>query len=96
MGLAFKADIDDLRESPALDIAEHLINDNVGEILLVEPNIKQLPKRLSQHNDKLTTLPQALERANVLVVLVDHRRFKALHINDVAAKVVIDTRGIFG
>lgn len=96
LGLAFKADIDDLRESPALDIAEHLINDNVGEVLLVEPNIKALPKRLSQHNDKLTTLPKALERANVLVVLVDHRQFKALHVNDVAAKVVIDTRGIFG
>ena len=73
-----------------------LINDNVGEVLLVEPNIQQLPKRLSQHNDKLTTLPQALERANILVVLVDHRQFKALHINEVAAKVVIDTRGIFG
>ena len=96
LGLAFKADIDDLRESPALDIAEHLINDNVGEILLVEPNIKELPKRMSQHNDKLTTLAKALERANVLVVLVDHRQFKALHINEVAAKVVSDTRGIFG
>ncbi|GAB57903.1 UDP-N-acetyl-D-mannosamine dehydrogenase [Rheinheimera nanhaiensis] len=96
LGLAFKADIDDLRESPALDIAMSLLHDNVGDILLVEPNIKQLPKKYAEHNAKLTTLPQALERANVLVVLVDHKQFKTLHPVDVATKVVIDTRGIFG
>lgn len=96
LGLAFKADIDDLRESPALDIAMSLIRDNVGEILLVEPNIKQLPAKYAEHAAKLTPLPQALERANVLVVLVDHKQFKTLHPADVATKVVIDTRGIFG
>ncbi|MEO3680166.1 UDP-N-acetyl-D-mannosamine dehydrogenase [Rheinheimera fenheensis] len=96
LGLAFKADIDDLRESPALDIAMSLLHDNVGDILLVEPNIKQLPKKYAEHNARLTTLPQALERANVLVVLVDHKQFKTLHPVDVATKVVIDTRGIFG
>lgn len=96
LGLAFKADIDDLRESPALDIAMSLIRDNVGEILLVEPNIKQLPAKYATHAAKLTPLPQALERANVLVVLVDHKQFKTLHPADVATKVVIDTRGIFG
>ena len=96
LGLAFKADIDDLRESPALDIAMSLIRDNVGEILLVEPNIKQLPAKYADHAARLTSLPQALERANVLVVLVDHKQFKTLHPADVATKVVIDTRGIFG
>ena len=96
LGLAFKADIDDLRESPALDIAMSLISENLGDILLVEPNIKQLPKKHAVHDAKLTTLPQALERANVLVVLVDHKQFKTLHPADVATKVVIDTRGIFG
>lgn len=96
LGLAFKADIDDLRESPALDIVMSLLHDNVGDILLVEPNIKQLPKKYAEHNARLTTLPQALERANVLVVLVDHKQFKTLHPVDVATKVVIDTRGIFG
>ena len=96
LGLAFKADIDDLRESPALDIAMALIRDNVGEILLVEPNIKQLPAKYAEHAARLTPLPQALERANVLVVLVDHKQFKTLHPADVATKVVIDTRGIFG
>ncbi|MCS4307421.1 UDP-N-acetyl-D-mannosaminuronic acid dehydrogenase [Rheinheimera pacifica] len=96
LGLAFKADIDDLRESPALDIAMSLLEDNIGEILLVEPNIKQLPKKYADHNSRLTSLPQALEQANILVVLVDHKQFKTLHPVDVATKVVIDTRGIFG
>ena len=96
LGLAFKADIDDLRESPALDIAMSLLQENVGEILLVEPNIRKLPAKYAAHNAQLTSLPQALERANVLVVLVDHKQFKTLHPADVATKVVIDTRGIFG
>lgn len=96
LGLAFKADIDDLRESPALDIAMALLEEKIGEVLLVEPNIKQLPKRHEAHNSKLTPLPQALEQANILVVLVDHKQFKSLHPADVATKVVIDTRGIFG
>ena len=96
LGLAFKADIDDLRESPALDIAMALLESNVGEILLVEPNIKQLPNKHAQHSARLTPLPQALEQANILVVLVDHKQFKTLHPADVATKVVIDTRGIFG
>ncbi|CAM3880608.1 UDP-N-acetyl-D-mannosamine dehydrogenase [Rheinheimera salexigens] len=96
LGLAFKADIDDLRESPALDIALHLLNDNIGEIVLVEPNIKKLPKKYSAFDNALTSLPQALEKANILLVLVDHKQFKTLHLADVASKVVIDTRGIFG
>uniref|UniRef100_A0A486XRH4 UDP-glucose dehydrogenase n=1 Tax=Rheinheimera sp. BAL341 TaxID=1708203 RepID=A0A486XRH4_9GAMM len=96
LGLAFKADIDDLRESPALDIAMTLLQQQVGDILLVEPNIKQLPKKYADYSAKLTSLPQALEQANILLVLVDHKQFKTLHPADVATKVVIDTRGIFG
>jgi UDP-N-acetyl-D-mannosaminuronic acid dehydrogenase len=96
LGLAFKADIDDLRESPALDIARQLLTENIGEILLVEPNIKKLPAKLANYNAELTTLNQALEKANILVVLVDHKQFKSLQPADVTTKVVIDTRGIFG
>jgi UDP-N-acetyl-D-mannosaminuronic acid dehydrogenase len=95
LGLAFKPDIDDLRESPALDITSDLASMNIGEILAVEPNIQELPEKLAGKGVELVNLTEALERANVLLVLVDHKPFKALSINDVNTKVVVDTRGLF-
>ncbi|GGD75164.1 UDP-N-acetyl-D-mannosamine dehydrogenase [Lacimicrobium alkaliphilum] len=95
LGLAFKADIDDLRESPALDITADLVESGIGEVLAVEPNIHSLPECLKDKNVRLVSLHQALEEANVLVVLVDHKPFKALTNNDINTKVVVDTRGLF-
>ena len=94
LGLAFKADIDDLRESPALDIVKHLAEANVGDIIAVEPNIHTLPKALENHNVTLDTLANALDKANVVVVLVDHKEFKAADRMMFSSKVVIDSRGI--
>ncbi|NMM39543.1 UDP-N-acetyl-D-mannosamine dehydrogenase [Pseudoalteromonas arctica] len=94
LGLAFKADIDDLRESPALNIVEELAAKNIGEILAVEPNISELPANLADKNVSLVSLESALEQANVVVVLVDHKQFKAADKTEFASKVVIDTRGI--
>ncbi|MFT5676862.1 MAG: UDP-N-acetyl-D-mannosaminuronic acid dehydrogenase, partial [Paraglaciecola sp.] len=95
LGLAFKADIDDLRESPALDISSRLAAANFAEVLAVEPNIKSLPANLETANIELVSLNDALERANVLVVLVDHAEFKALSSDQINTKVVVDTRGLF-
>jgi UDP-N-acetyl-D-mannosaminuronic acid dehydrogenase len=95
LGLAFKADIDDLRESPALDISSRLAAANFAEVLAVEPNIKSLPASLEDSSIDLVSLDQALERANVLVVLVDHSEFKALSSDQINTKVVVDTRGLF-
>ncbi len=95
LGLSFKADIDDLRESPALNIVEELAAKNIGEILAVEPNIAELPANLAGKNVSLVSLESALEQANVVVVLVDHKQFKAADKTEFASKVVIDTRGIF-
>jgi UDP-N-acetyl-D-mannosaminuronic acid dehydrogenase len=96
LGLAFKADIDDLRESPAVNIAKALKQQKVGEVLVVEPNIKALPASLAELKQNLVSLPEALEKANILLILVDHKQFKSLSLVDVARKIVIDTRGIFG
>jgi len=95
LGLAFKANIDDLRESPALAICRSLSGMGIGEVLAVEPNISALPASEVDAGYELTSLSSALDRANVIVVLVDHQQFRSLDRDLVNQKVVVDTRGIF-
>lgn len=95
LGLAFKPDIDDLRESPALDITKALASLAIGEVLAVEPNIKSLPDSLASQDVELVSLDSAMERANVLLILVDHKQFKAIPFDNVNTKLVVDTRGLF-
>lgn len=95
LGLAFKADIDDLRESPALFITKELAKRNIGEVIAVEPNIYSLPAELEEHDIQLENLDEALKKANVIVVLVDHKQFRTAEKSQFSTKVVIDTRGIF-
>ena len=73
LGLAFKPNIDDLRESPAVHIARDMLDANSAEILLVEPNINELPKSLTA--GELVDLDSALEQADIIVVLVAHNEF---------------------
>ena len=94
LGLTFKADIDDLRESPALQIVQALADDGIGNLFVVEPNINALPASLGARGVELTSLPAALEKANVVVILVDHKEFKGADPTQFATKVVIDTRGL--
>lgn len=89
-GLAFKADIDDLRESPAVGIAEALLSESPGDLLLVEPNIKALPEKLS--SARLVDASVALATADILVLLVDHAAFRELNVSRFAGAIV-DTRG---
>lgn len=88
MGLAFKPNIDDLRESPAKRITtEVLQSKNNADILVVEPNI-------TEHNVfKLTPYNEAYERADIVVFLTAHNEFKTLEWRD--DKVILDFCGIF-
>ena len=95
LGLAYKADTDDLRESPAIEIVEALCRKHDGEIMLVEPNIAQLPPRLSLPNAKLVAMDDAMNDADVLALLVDHREFKAIAPEVIRSTKSVDTRGLW-
>jgi UDP-N-acetyl-D-mannosaminuronic acid dehydrogenase len=91
-GLAFKANVDDLRGSPALEIAERLSHDFPGRVAVVEPNITQAPPGLSA---PLLSLDEALERPGIFLLLVDHASFRHVPPARLAGRRVIDTRGIW-
>lgn len=88
MGLAFKPDIDDLRESPAKQIVSKVMQScNNADILVVEPNVK------SHNVFKLTDYKEAYDKADIIVFLTAHKPFKSLPWSD--EKVILDFCGIF-
>ncbi len=95
LGLAFKANIDDLRESPALEITRHLAERRIADkLLVVEPYIDTLPRELAGRvGVELVEFDLALAEADVVVLLVDHQDFKVVPRQSLDGKVVIDTRG---
>ena len=89
-GLAFKPDIDDLRESPSKQIATEICNAHPGKTLIIEPNIHTSPKGFP--TDALVSLEEALNKADIHVLLVDHRDFKT---TKPTSGLIIDTKGIW-
>lgn len=93
LGLAFKANIDDLRESPAVEIVKQLAEVNVGEIIAVEPHVSELPASLKEKGINLLTVEEAIEKSDIVLVLVDHEIFNSIAFDQFKEKVVIDTKG---
>jgi len=93
LGLSYKKDVDDLRESPAVEIVRRLAREQVGELLVVEPHISKLPAELAELGLALHDFDQALERANLVLLLVDHMSFLEVDRDVLKDKFVIDTRG---
>ena len=89
LGLAFKPDIDDLRESPAMSITRKITAMHNGLVLAVEPNINALHDESFQ----LVNLDDAIDKADIGVLLVDHKEFKT--IQKPVDLLVIDTKGIW-
>ncbi|MEW1964007.1 UDP-N-acetyl-D-mannosamine dehydrogenase [Micrococcus sp. NPDC078436] len=94
LGLAFKPNIDDLRESPALNIATEVAQQFTGSrILVVEPHVEELPAALAgRENVELVPAEDGIREADVVLLLVDHDAFAGLGAAT-EGKTVIDTRG---
>ncbi|MDE1468274.1 UDP-N-acetyl-D-mannosamine dehydrogenase [Aurantiacibacter sp. D1-12] len=95
-GITYKPDVDDVRESPALEIVEMVAEIEGAKVLVVEPNLSALPASLAdRENVKLVTSDEAREAADIVTFLVGHRQFKRLEGDSYLQKAVVDTTGMF-
>ena len=88
LGLAFKANVEDLRESPVLEIVHRLKQDRIGELLVAEPNLTRHPEF------DLLPYDEVVAKSDIVLLLVDHRQFRRLKATDLKERILIDTRGI--
>jgi UDP-N-acetyl-D-mannosaminuronic acid dehydrogenase len=95
LGIAFKANVDDLRESPALTVAVQLARRFGSRIKIVEPNIETLPRGLAELGAAKIDLETALATCGILILLVDHDDFTMLSPSDYGSSVIYDTRGVW-
>ena len=93
-GLAFKPNIDDLRESPALNIVNELAELSFGRLLAVEPNVEELPSSLKSCIE-LCSVNEAIAGADICILLVDHDEFKSINKERLESTIIVDTKGIW-
>nr|WP_295886639.1 UDP-N-acetyl-D-mannosamine dehydrogenase [uncultured Devosia sp.] len=95
LGLSFKANIDDMRESPAVDVVRLLSELRDVRILAAEPHAKGLPKALQGLGVEFTDPLTAIDKADIVVLLVDHRHFNLIDPEALKDKKLVDTRGLW-
>jgi len=93
-GLAFKPNIDDLRESPAMTVAHLIAEWHSGSTLVVEPHVAEIPAQLA-HEAALVSTQDALQQADIIVMLVDHAQFRAIDASEITQQWIIDTKGVW-
>jgi UDP-N-acetyl-D-mannosaminuronic acid dehydrogenase len=96
LGITFKANVDDLRESPALRITTDLARYGIGRVLVAEPHVTALPSELEEcGNVELTDAAAAIDAADIIVLLVDHDAFRGVKRPALRGKAIFDTRGLW-
>ena len=95
LGLAYKPDVDDLRESPALHVVSELARLRVGSLLVAEPQLDELPCQLRNYeNLQFAEAVWAIRQADIIVILVSHTRFRRIAPDEFLNRIVIDTTGL--
>lgn len=95
LGITFKANVDDLRESPAFQIVCTLAEKYPDQVVVVEPNLKKLPTALKNTSIQYTSFDQACSKADLIVLLVDHKEFKKPSNNSQKKQTVLDFKGLW-
>lgn len=95
LGLSYKPNVDDLRESPAMHIAEALAASGRCRMIVAEPNIKTLPQSLTKDHVKFSDALSAIADADVVLVLVSHRAFSYIDKSAMSDKVVLNYTGLW-
>jgi UDP-N-acetyl-D-mannosaminuronic acid dehydrogenase len=95
LGLTFKANVDDMRESPAVDVVVTIADAEPDlDIRVVEPFTHALPPELDgRPNVRMQSASDAIDEADIVVLLVDHEQFKTIPKTRLEGRVVFDTRG---
>ena len=93
-GITFKANIDDLRGSPALEIVKKTIEIFDCNLLVVEPNIQELPNDI-KNNSNLVSVSYAIKNCDIAISLVDHKEFNDIKKLDFNGRTLIDSKGIW-
>ena len=95
LGLTYKPDVDDLRESPAIEIAIELARAGREQILIADPNLTALPGELAAlSNVSLCDTLEAVRHADIVALLVAHSRFRKIPREEWLGRVVIDVTGL--
>jgi UDP-N-acetyl-D-mannosaminuronic acid dehydrogenase len=95
LGLSYKPNIDDMRESPAVEVVRLLAGSPRFRIVAAEPNVKALPAELADAGVILTDALSAIDQADIVVLLVDHRQFGLIDPVAFQSKKLVDTRGLW-
>jgi UDP-N-acetyl-D-mannosaminuronic acid dehydrogenase len=95
LGLTYKPDVDDLRESPALHIVSELARLRTGSLLVAEPQLDELPCELRNFENLQFSEPvKAVRQADIIVILVSHSKFRRIAPDEFLNRIVIDTTGL--
>jgi UDP-N-acetyl-D-mannosaminuronic acid dehydrogenase len=95
LGLAFKPDIDDIRESPALAITEEVAGWGDCDVFVAEPHLSELPKSLAKNHVVMSSAVDAISKSQIVALLVNHRQFYQVDRAILHGKKLVDTRGMW-